>query len=122
MTSLMSTHPHGRCKHTVNIATIVFKEQDLPDRVYIGRAFYKVKPYIPLPHQCQTAEDSDIQQNSVDPLHVALSVPHLAIPVQTILQQYTSVQTAPKNIMLSSEAVLFINLNQRLLPSASNMT
>ena len=76
-----------------------------------------------LPHvSAGTAGDSDIQQNTVDPLHVALSVPHLAIPVQIALQQYVSVQTAIKNIMSSFESALFINLNRRLLPSASNTT
>ena len=30
--------------------------------------------------------DLRIQQNTVDPLHVALSLPHLAIPVQTTSQ------------------------------------
>ena len=54
-------------------------------------------------------------KNTVDPLHVALSVPHLAIPVQTVLQQYSSVQTVLKNIMCSLEAVLFTNLNDLTL-------
>ena len=75
-----------------------------------------------LPHvSAKTAGDSDIQQSTIDSLHIALSVSHLAIPVQTALQQYASVQTAPKNIMSSLEAALFINLNRRLLPSTSNM-
>ena len=73
--------PRGRRKHPMNIATIAFKGQNLPDRVYIGGAFYnKVKPYIP-PVSAKIAGDLDIQQNTVGPLHFALSVPHLAIPV-----------------------------------------
>ena len=66
--------------------------------IYIGVAFCKIKPYIPPHVSAKTAGDLDIQQNTVDPLHVALTVPHLAIPVQTAHQQYASVQTAPKII------------------------
>ena len=84
--SCFTINPHGCCKHPVNIARIAFKGQDLPDSAYIGGAFCKVKPYI-LPHaSAKTAGNSDIQQNTVDPLHVTPSVPHLAIPVQTALQ------------------------------------
>ena len=41
--SCFTIDPCGRCKHPVNIATIAF----------IGGAFFKVKPYIPPPHQCR---------------------------------------------------------------------
>ena len=46
-------NPRGCRKHPINIARIAFKGQDLPDRVYIGGTFYKVKPYIPPCCQCQ---------------------------------------------------------------------
>ena len=69
----------------------------------------------------KTAGDLDNQQNTVDPVHVALSVPHLAIPLQTTPQQNTYVQTALKNIMSSSKAASPTNLNRSLLPFASNM-
>ena len=51
--SCFTINPRGRHKHPVNIATIAFKGQDLPDMVYIGVTFYKVKPYIYPPCQCQ---------------------------------------------------------------------
>ena len=47
-------------------------------------------------------------------------MPHLLIPVQAAPQQNTSVQTAPKNITPSSEAVLSTNLNWKLLLPGSN--
>ena len=100
-------------KRPVNIARIAFKGQDLPDRIYIGGTFYKVKPYILPTRQCQNS--------SVDPLHAVFSVPHLAIPVQTVPQQNASVETAFKNLMFSFEAAMLTNLNQRLLPFISNM-
>ena len=94
--------PHSHCKYLANIAKITFKGQNPPDSVYIGGTLCKVKPFIPIPISAKTAGDSDIQKNTVDPPHVALSAPHLAIPVQTALQQYKSMQTAPKNIMFYS--------------------
>ena len=51
--SCFTINPRGRPKYSVNIARIAFKGQNLPDRVYLGGAFYKVKPYIPHPRQCQ---------------------------------------------------------------------
>ena len=64
-----------------------------------------------LPHVSdKTAGGLDIQQNTVDPPYVALSVPHLAIPVQTTPQQNASMQTAPKNIMSSFKAVPSISI------------
>ena len=53
-------------------------------------------------------------------MHVVLYLPHLVIPIQTTSQQNAVVQTALKN-MISSEAVPYTNLNQRLLLSTSNM-
>ena len=97
--SCFTINSRGHRKHPVNIARIAFEGQDLPDRVYIGGTFYKVKPYISPHVSAKTAGDSDIQQNTVDPLHVVLSMLHLGI--QTVLQQYTSVQTASKNIMFN---------------------
>ena len=44
--------PRGCYKYAANITKITFKGQDLPDRVYIGGAFCKVKPYIPPLNQC----------------------------------------------------------------------
>ena len=37
----------------------------------MGGAFYKVKPYIPSHISAKTVGDLDIQQNTVDPLHIA---------------------------------------------------
>ena len=51
--SYFTINPHGGCKYPVNIAKITFKGQDLPDSIYIGGAFCKIKPYISPPHQCQ---------------------------------------------------------------------
>ena len=50
--SCFTINPRGCRKHPVNIARIAFKRQDLPDWVYIGLAFYKVKPYTLPAHQC----------------------------------------------------------------------
>ena len=111
-------NPRGHRKYTENIAKITNKGQDLPDSVYIG----KIKPYIPSPVSAKTAGDSDLQQNTVDPLHAYLSVPHLVIHGQTAPRQNASIQTAPKNIIFYSQAVSSTILNQRLLPTASNMT
>ena len=79
--SCFTINPRGRRKHPVNITRIAFKGQDLPDRVYIGGTFLS---YV----SAKIVGDSDIQQNTVDPLHVALTVPHLAKPMQTAPQQY----------------------------------
>ena len=86
--------------------------------------FCKVKPYIPAPSNTISTKrdrDSDIWQHSVDPPHIALSVPHLVAPIQTVPQQNTIVQSALKNKRSSSKTVLSTSLNLRLLPSASNM-
>ena len=65
----------------IAIAKITSEVQDLPDSAYIGGAFCKAKAYIPLSICVKTAEDLNIQQNTVDTKHVVLSLPHLAIPV-----------------------------------------
>ena len=67
--------------------------------IYTDGAFYKVKPYISSPVSAKTSRNLDIQQNTVDPLCVALSMLHLAILTQIAPQQNASVQTASYNIM-----------------------
>ena len=47
--SCFTINPRGCRKHPVNIARIAFKGQDLLDRLYIGGALYKVKPFTPPP-------------------------------------------------------------------------
>ena len=78
---IVRVNPRGLCKYQANIAKITFKGQDLQDSLYIGGAFCKLT-FLPLV-SAETAGDSDIQQNTVDPLHVAISVSHLDISVQT---------------------------------------
>ena len=111
----------GCRKYPTNIAKVIIKVQDLPDNVYTWAVFCKVEPYIHPLVTAKTAGDLDIQQNTLDPLQVALSVPHLAIPVRTAPQQYASVQTAPKNKKSSSKVFSSTNFNQRWMRSASNM-
>ena len=97
--SCFTVNPHGHCKYPGNIAKMISR-QDLPDSVYIGGAFCKVINLTFLIFVItKTAGDSHIQHTTVDPLYVALNVPHLA------QQQNTFVQTALKNIMSSSEAL-----------------
>ena len=109
----------GRYKYPVNIARIAFKGQDLPDRVYIGGAFFKVKPYIPPPHQCQNCwrfghPVKYYRSTAYCPLCATPSRTHINCPS-------TKHHCAPKNLISSSEAALFTILNWRLLPSTSNM-
>ena len=46
-------NPHDRHRYSANNAKITLKEKDIPDSVYIGGVFCKVKPYIPTPPSCQ---------------------------------------------------------------------
>ena len=56
--------------YLANITNITINGQDR----HIDGAVCKVKPYIPLlpPVSANTAEDSDVQQNTVDPPHFTL--------------------------------------------------
>ena len=60
--SCFTINPRGCRRYSANIAKTTFKGQDLPDSVYIGGTFCKVKPYIPPHVSAKTAGDSDIQQ------------------------------------------------------------
>ena len=93
--------------YPANIVKIATKRQDLPDSVYINGDICSVKPYISPSRQCQNRLRFRHPTKCCKSMHVVLSVPHLAIPVQTALQQYIFVQTAPKNIMFYSEAVQY---------------
>ena len=61
MTLLMCpVNPHRRRNYPAKIAKIICKGQHLPDSVYIGGAFCKVKLHILNPISAKTTADSDI--------------------------------------------------------------
>ena len=103
--SCFTTKPHGCHKYLANIAKITFKKY--------SRGHTKVESSVRLkltflpPVSAKIAVDSDIQQNTLDPL----SVSHLIISIQTTPQQNPFVQTALKNIMSSFKTVPSTNLN-----------
>ena len=98
LVSYFTINPYCCHRYPANIAKTTFKGQNLSDSVYIGGAFCKVKAYIPSPFSAKTAEGLGIQENTVDPSHIVLSVSHLTIPIQAATQQNASVQTALKNM------------------------
>ena len=79
--SCFTINPHGCHKYPINIAGIAFKGQDLPDSVYIGGTFCKMKTYIPLPCQCQNCWRFRHQAKYCRSITRCPSVPHLGIPV-----------------------------------------
>ena len=95
--SCFTINPRGRHEHPVNIATIAFKWQDLPDSVYIGGAFYRIKPYFPPLLQCQNCWRF---RHPAKYCRSTARCPLCASPGHTCtncLQQYTSVKTTQEH-------------------------
>ena len=66
---------------TQQILQKLHSKDEIFHSVYIGEAFCKVQPYIPPPVTAKPAGDLVIQQNTINPLHIAISVYYLTIPI-----------------------------------------